>query len=136
MTLLRITVALAALSFSGAAYAEGEAKPFEVTVPEQVPPALALPATRVANADATADAAPQQRKAPAVRRGCASASCSYRSLLGHLVITRDLALPGTETVAVRLLPTSSALAGDSRSPIVLRPRLEDSGYGFNLAARF
>ncbi len=140
VTLTRIAVALATLSLTGAAWAEDAPKAgngFGLSAPDSsLPASLALPAAgNVAEVAPTPeDAAPKKAASP--KRSCTSASCSYRSLLGQLVITRDLELPGSETVAVRLLPTSSALAGSSRSTIVVRPRLQDSTYGFHLAARF
>ena len=139
VTLTRITIALAALTFSGSAWAEGAqvGNGFGLGAPNaELPAALALP-TSESVTEAVAEAAERgPRKAAAPKRACSSASCNYRSILGKLVITRDLELPGTQSVAVRLFPTSSALAGSSRSTIVVRPRLEDSTYGFHLAARF
>ncbi len=135
MTLVRLAVALTALTASGAAWAEDTPATtgFSLNASEtSLPPGLALPAANKA-APAQADQAP---KKSTVRRTCTSAGCAYRSVLGKLVITRDLELPGSGTVAVRLLPTSSALAGQSRSAIVLRPRVDGSKYGFHLAARF
>jgi hypothetical protein len=60
---------------------------------------------------------------------------SYRAVLGSLAIARDLQIPGAPVMSVRLLPTSSALAGETTTPIVVRPRV-DGGYGVNIAARF
>lgn len=80
-----------------------------------------------------------ERRAAAPRRSCAlGESCSYRALLGSLVITRDLQIPGAPTMAVRLIPTSGALSGKT-SPVVLRPRVAGAGsswYGVDVAARF
>ena len=138
MTLVRLAVALTALTVSGTAWAEDApaTNGFSLNAPEaSLPPGLALPAADNVSKAAPAQADATPRKS-AVRRSCTSAGCAYRSVLGKLVITRDLELPGSETVAVRLLPTSSALAGHSRSAIVLRPRVDGSKYGFHLAARF
>ncbi len=138
MTLVRLAVALTAFTVSGAAWAEDAPATtgFSLNAPESsLPPALALPAANNIG-EAVPAKADQAPKKSTVRRTCTSAGCAYRSVLGKLVITRDLELPGSETVAVRLLPTSSALAGHSRSAIVLRPRVDGSKYGFHLAARF
>lgn len=93
-----------------------------------LPPGAEVSGTPVASAEA-----PRARKSPVAR--CGPEGCGYKALLGHLVITRDLELPGSSSVAVRLLPTSHALAGDSRTPIVVRPRVQGA-YGVHLAARF
>ena len=85
-----------------------------------------------------AEDAPEATPAPKKKRSvshCGPEGCGYKALLGHLVITRDLELPGSSGVAVRLLPTSHALAGDSHSRFVVRPRVQGA-YGVHLAARF
>jgi hypothetical protein len=61
----------------------------------------------------------------------------YRTLLGALVITRDLPLPGTSFLAFRLIPTRRALGGEIEVPIVLRPRvIATSWYGVDALVRF
>ncbi|HMJ14282.1 MAG TPA: hypothetical protein VK524_22860 [Polyangiaceae bacterium] len=61
----------------------------------------------------------------------------YKAVLDDLIITRDLQIPGAPTMAVRLIPTSTALAGGEISPIVLTPRVVGSSwYGLDVAARF
>lgn len=79
---------------------------------------------------------PKARHLPAPKSCSIGSSCSYHKMLAYLVITRDFQVPGAPDMAVRLLPTSSALAGDSHSRIVVRPRLENSCYGVDVAARF
>jgi len=62
---------------------------------------------------------------------------NYRSVLGALLITRDLPLPGASFLALRLIPTRRALGGEFQAPIVLRPRLiATSWYGVDAVVRF
>ena len=101
----------------------------------RLPPTLSAE-TLIAAADATRalDAtAPNDAK-----KKSAESTPSYRTLLGYLVITRDLQIPGAPKMAVRLIPTTKALSGDT-SPIVLRPRLDGAGSswtGVDIAALF
>ena len=61
---------------------------------------------------------------------------SYRDVLGLLVVTEDLEIPGIARIGVRLLPTREALAG-SPAPVVLIPRvIGTSWYGAEIVARF
>ncbi len=100
----------------------------------ELPAALCLPpGAEVSETPPPAADTPRKKKSGVAR--CGPEGCGYKALLGHLVITRDLELPGSSSVAVRLLPTSHALAGDSRTPIVVRPRVQGA-YGVHLAARF
>lgn len=102
----------------------------------ELPAALCLPPG--AELPSEAEDAPEATPAPKKKRSvshCGPEGCGYKALLGHLVITRDLELPGSSGVAVRLLPTSHALAGDSHSRFVVRPRVQGA-YGVHLAARF
>jgi hypothetical protein len=63
--------------------------------------------------------------------------CSYRTLLGYLVITKDLEIPGAPVMALRLIPTHSSLAGGATSPIVLKPRVVGTAWsGLEIAAKF
>jgi hypothetical protein len=63
--------------------------------------------------------------------------CSYKTLLGYLVITKDLEIPGAPGMALRLIPTRSALAGGPTSPIVLKPRVVGTSWsGLEIAAQF
>jgi hypothetical protein len=65
-----------------------------------------------------------------------SKASGYKSLLGSLVIARDLSIPGAESMGLRLIPTTDPLAGDSAT-IVFRPRLIGSSWvGVDVAARF
>jgi hypothetical protein len=101
----------------------------------RLPPSLSAE-TLIAAADSTQAieaATPKDAK-----QKSAASTPSYRSLLGYLVITRDLQIPGAPLMAVRLIPTTKALAGDT-SPIVLRPRLDGAGSswtGLDIAALF
>jgi hypothetical protein len=67
----------------------------------------------------------------------AKSPLDYKAVLDDLVITRDLQIPGAPTMALRLIPTSTALVGGEVSPIVLTPRVVGSSwYGLDVAARF
>lgn len=157
VSVLRSTLALAVLSFPMAASAEPGAETTRVraravlqpaglaagaglvAAPEAVPAELVTVPSAEGLAEVEPETESRARRKASPRRCLAATSCSYKSLLGELVITRDLEIPGAEGMAVRLFPTSSALAGDdSRAKIVLRPRVEGSGsaYGLHLAARF
>jgi hypothetical protein len=60
----------------------------------------------------------------------------YRAVMGELVITRDIELPGLSGVGVRMIPSRSAIAG-SPAPVVLIPRFVGTGwYGAELVASF
>ena len=75
--------------------------------------------------------------APKAKSCTPATSCGYRALLGELVITRDLVIPGAPSMAVRLIPTRSAIAGETASPVVFKPRVVGSDwYGLDVAARF
>lgn len=109
---------------------EGAASP-EPAAPEGARPEEAA----VAPALPVESAAP--RRAPRAHSSCAIlSSCGYHRVLDYLVITRDVALPGAPSVALRLLPTAHALAGESSTPVVVRPTITSAGYGFDIAARF
>jgi hypothetical protein len=76
-------------------------------------------------------------KAPRAKSCTPATSCGYRALLAELVITRDLEIPGAPGMAVRLIPTRSAIAGETASPVVFKPRVVGSDwYGLDVAARF
>lgn len=100
--------------------------------------ALDLPA-----APAPAEAAPEASNAQSLQveanrpARSKSAGVSYQGVLDSLVITRDFYLPGTESMGLRLIPTSTALAGES-APVVFRPRFIGTGgwVGVDIAARF
>jgi len=60
----------------------------------------------------------------------------YRALMGELVITRDLEIPGLTGVGVRMIPSRSAVVG-SPVPVVLIPRfVGTSWYGAEVVATF
>jgi hypothetical protein len=78
---------------------------------------------------------PAQPK-PAAKSSGVKGLPAYKTILSSLVITRDLSIPGTDSVGVRLIPTSNALAGESAA-IVFRPRLIGTSWvGMDIAARF
>jgi len=67
----------------------------------------------------------------------ARAHKSFRQMLGALVVTRDLRLPGAPFLGLRMIPTRRELGGDSRIPVVLKPRIiAKGGYGLDVTARF
>jgi hypothetical protein len=71
------------------------------------------------------------------RRAGSRSSLSLRDLLGALVITRDLEMPGAPFLGLRVIPTKKALSGESLIPFILRPRLiATSWYGLDVTARF
>jgi hypothetical protein len=71
------------------------------------------------------------------RPGKAKPLLDYKAILGGLVITRDLHIPGAPTMAVRLIPSSTSITGEDSSPIVFTPRVVGSSwYGLDVAARF
>ncbi len=60
----------------------------------------------------------------------------YRALMGGLVVTRDIELPGLTGIGVRMIPSRSAVAG-SPVPVVLIPRfVGTSWYGAEVVASF
>jgi hypothetical protein len=88
-------------------------------------------------ARAAAPQAPERRPQPPVPTCKLGEGCSYKTLLGYLVITRDLEIPGAPVMALRLIPTRSALAGGASSPIVLKPRVVGTSWsGLEIAAQF
>ena len=111
--------AILVLSFTAPAW--GAEEELQMPVPVQV--------------DGTSRAAAPAAQAAPPANAKKKRTQSYRAVLGSLAIARDLQIPGSSVMAVRLLPTSSALAGDNSTPIVVRPRV-DGGYGLNIAARF
>ena len=67
----------------------------------------------------------------------AGTRAAFRNLLGTLVVTRDLKLPGAPFLGLRMIPTRRELGGDSRIPIVFKPRvMAKSGYGVDVTANF
>jgi hypothetical protein len=118
----RWLAALIVLTFSAPAWADEEAQ-LELRVPTKV--------------DATAvNAAPEAAPEPTVQ--LKKRSSGYGDVLSTLAFARDFQIPGAPLMAVRLLPTSRALSGESSTPIVLRPRVSGGGggYGVDIAARF
>ncbi len=144
MRIGRFLVGLGVLAFAVPALAEGPAhKTPRVPVPSKAAglssafeASIALVAAeRSAKAEESRLPAPA-RHLPPPKKCSLATSCGYHKALAYLVITRDFQVPGAPSMAVRLLPTSSALAGDSHSSIVVRPRVKNSSYGLNIAARF
>lgn len=145
MRIGRFLVGLAVVAFAVPALAEGPAHKKTVKVP--VPSKAAglssafkasvalVAAERAAKAEKSRLPA-QARHLRAPKKCTLGTSCGYHKALAYLVITRDIQVPGAPEMAVRLLPTSSALAGHSHSRIVVRPRVKNGGYGLDVAARF
>lgn len=101
------------------------------------------PLAAVEVADDSTAATPQPRHPPAKTHRTAEhrcnlvSACGYHKVLSELIITRDIEVPGTQLLALRLIPTSNALAGTSTAPIVVKARvLGTSWYGVDVAARF
>lgn len=119
----RWAASLIVLTVTAPAWAEEE---LEMPVPVKVAEAAAAPVV----------AAPPAAE-PAAARSKKSDKISYSAVLGSLPIARDFAMPGA-LMSVRLLPTSRPLAGESSTPLVLRPRVPGGGgwYGVDIAARF
>ena len=142
LNVARTLVGVAILGFAAPAFAEGPADhDAKAPVPEaaQVSSAFEASVALVAAeqpAKAEASRLPEARHLPAPKKCAIGSSCSYHKMLSYLVITRDIQVPGAPEMALRLLPTSSALAGDSHSRIVVRPRVKGGGYGVDVAARF
>jgi hypothetical protein len=100
-------------------------------------PALGAEALAVAQVAADGAVEKSREAAPSAPKTCEiGSSCGTRALLGYLVITKDLELPGAPGVALRLLPTKNAVAGKT-SAIAFTPRvLGTSWYGLDVAAHF
>ena len=132
----RVPIAARVVQQAAAAALTGHI-PEEVRVGE-VP--LALPEATLDHPPVVgrARAEPALAKRGAGPKSCGLGSrCSYNALLSSLVITKDLEIPGAPGMALRLIPTKSALAGEASSPIVLKPRVVGtSWYGLDVAARF
>ncbi len=112
------TKARAPLAATPVGAAEGVQKPALSVASEAAPPAPERP----------------EPPRPACRLG---EGCSYKTLLGYLVITKDLDIPGAPGMALRLIPTNSSLGGGSTAPIVLKPRVVGSSWsGLEIAAKF
>jgi hypothetical protein len=133
---LRLTVPARVRLDVGMGATESMPQPFRVPELKLAPLMLSSDVIAVAAASGSSgEAAASGAARPKPASDC-NITCGYRSLLGYLVITRDLEI--VPSMAVRLFPTSRALAGDS-SPIVVRPRVEGAGSswnGFDVAALF
>jgi hypothetical protein len=118
----RWLAALFVLTISAPALADDESA-IELRVP-----------TKVSGLAAAASEAPVEQPAARPKKRASV----YGDVLSTLTIARDLQIPGAPLMAVRLLPTSRALSGESSTPIVLRPRVSGggSGYGVDIAAQF
>jgi hypothetical protein len=128
-----LAVALGALvvAISAPALAEEPRESYGRADMSQLPENLkVVPADAVVQSSPSADA-PRPAQQKAKKKGI-----NYKQILGGLVITRDLQVPGS-AVAVRVLPTSSAIGGGSSAPIMVRPRVDGEGrYGFHMVASF
>lgn len=139
----RVLVGLTVVAFAAPAFAEGPAH--KTKLPAEPTPATGLSSAFKASVALVASEQPvkaeESRLPPKARhlpaKKCpVGSSCSYHKMLAYLVITRDIQVPGAPDMAVRLLPTSSALGGGSHSRIVVRPRVKGGHYGVDVAARF
>ena len=60
----------------------------------------------------------------------------YRAIMGELLVTRDIEIPGLTGIGVRMIPSRSAIVG-SPVPVVLIPRFVGTGwYGAEVVASF
>ena len=57
-------------------------------------------------------------------------------LLGRLLLTRDLRIPGLKHLAFRPIPTSHALGGKSYIPFVFRLKISPKRMGVDLGGHF
>jgi hypothetical protein len=90
-----------------------------------------LPPPRVFDRSATGATLEPPRTGAVQRDGI-----GYRALMGELVITRDIELPGLTGVGVRMIPSRSAVVG-SPVAVVLIPRfVGTSWYGAEVVASF
>ena len=134
VTKTRVAVASLVVQRSGTGFPVArEEAPRTLTDPRLVSAhSLDLAAEAVVSATVPAVTA---RMAPKAAK--AKSPLDYKAVLDDLVITRDLQIPGAPTMALRLIPTSTALVGGEVSPIVLTPRVVGSSwYGLDVAARF
>jgi hypothetical protein len=123
-----IALGFLVMTLAAPALAEEPAADYGRKELSQLPQSLNLPSHAVETPSAEAP-----RPAKAKKK---SSGPNYKAILGELVITRDLQVPGS-AVAVRVLPTSSAVGGGTSAPIMVRPRVDGSGrYGFHMVASF
>lgn len=116
------------MTLSAPALAEEPVESYGRAELSELPETLKLPSHTV-----TTPSAEAPRPTKAKRKAAAP---NYKAILGELVITRDLQVPGS-AVSVRVLPTSSAIGGGTSAPIMVRPRVDGSGrYGFHMVASF
>jgi hypothetical protein len=121
-----------ALAGATKAKASPEASP-AATAEEAVQKSALSVVTASSQVEAQASERPEPPR-PTCRLG---EGCSYRTLLGYLVITKDLEIPGAPVMALRLIPTHSSLAGGATAPIVLKPRVVGTSWsGLEIAAKF
>lgn len=123
--------------FARAAARQGLAAEFErEPILQLTPTALSLPLLSEAKTSGP-DEVRTERLQPRSRAQRSSPSKkAYQELLEDLVITQDFCLPGFETMGLRLIPTRTALVGET-VPIVFRPRLIGSSWvGVDIAASF
>lgn len=133
---VRVARASAVVQQAGAAALAGKTKARAqlATPPVGAAEGVQKPALSVASEAAAPPVERPEPPRPTCRLG---EGCSYRTLLGYLVITKDFDIPGAPGMALRLIPTNSSLGGGSTAPIVLKPRVVGSSWsGLEIAAKF
>lgn len=125
---LAFAIGALVLGISSPALAEEPAESYGRAELSELPANLKVPSDVVTTPSAEV---PRVTKQKSKKSGI-----NYKQILGGLVITRDLQVPGS-AVAVRVLPTASAIGGGTSAPIMVRPRVDGSGrYGFHMVASF
>lgn len=100
----------------------------------ELPATLRVPASVLASVGTDQDQGPPRNKAKRKRPGCNKNGCGYKALLGGVPLAKDI--HASESVSVRVIPTSNALGGeDPSTPILVRARV-DGHYGLHLRAKF
>ncbi|MBK7585353.1 MAG: hypothetical protein IPI67_34830 [Myxococcales bacterium] len=99
----------------------------------ELPATLRLPTSLLASLGTATDQGPPRKKQKRKRPDCNQNGCGYKSLLGGISIAKDI--QASDDVSVRVLPTNSALGGESSAPILVRARV-DGQYGLHLSAKF
>ncbi len=61
---------------------------------------------------------------------------NFREMVGTLLVTRDLQIPGTDCLGFRLIPTRKALGGEVTIPFVFRVRFAKNRLGLDVGGRF
>jgi hypothetical protein len=129
----RPALAVLILAVASPALAEEPQARFGTTASAELPQALRVPVSVLAQAGADRDQGPPRQKVKRKNPQCNENGCGYKALLGGITLAKDI--QATEKVSVRVLPTNSSLGGETQAPIVVRARV-DGQYGFHLRAKF